>query len=243
MKNLLKKLGDLSKKQIFILIIAIGIIPIIISEVIIVRAFANDDPKYNKVISSAIKSHTLPINQPKLDKVNKIIVVKDKTKDNIVESYKEELSLLPDIILDKMIKDKVTIYLVDKINVSGDTLFSKTEGSYYRKERYIEVVSNSYNMGVILHEVGHAIDGLLLYDDYVNILPNDYFSSTKEFKTYYEKEKYKMDKDKYINSHIYEYFAECFSYYYLCHDTFKTNCPNSFNFINDYVNLLTNLRG
>lgn len=169
------------------------------------------------------------IDSHKLQKINKIM---EKHIDNslIYRQYQYDLSLLPDSILDKLIKNNIKINVIDEVK---DTDKNNTIGRYWVEGKYIDIEGKEYNRGCILHEVGHAIDYGLL-DNYNKSSNVTLYSSTNEYKNIFNSERNIMSQDEYHNDNIGEYFAESFIYYFMSED-YKTQCPKSYTYVKSII--------
>lgn len=139
----------------------------------------------------------------------------------ITQQMDNELSVLPDELVDKFINNGWNLYVTDK-NINHDILGGEYTDSvggvtvFDSKVIYIANNSNAVEVAA-LHEFGHFVDQAIL----------NWYSSTESFLEAYNEEK-DMFKHAYSVNIFFnekECFAELFRRYYNDKDRLKEKCP------------------
>jgi len=165
----------------------------------------------------------------KLKRVEPFFVKADKEYQSRYEDEKKHLALLPENIIDFLLKHNLRIYFVDEQKLYDSVTDTQYDGYYYGDSNSIEL-SKTGLKSIVLHEVGHSIDYLM--PDYLG------FSSEedKEFINIYKKEKDILYNDNsYPRSTPAEYFAEAFQDYFINRMSLMEKAPLTYKYIDKLV--------
>lgn len=140
----------------------------------------------------------------------------------------EAFDKLPDSVKELYLKRKCKIIIIDETLNELDIA-----GSYYPfyNDIYIKKCVNNLDM-TLYHEVGHFFD--YKYYKYYSL------SDSKEFQAIFYEERYNFKTNHselwYFQETSREYFAQAFAEYILNSKRLQKNCPETYDFINYYIN-------
>jgi len=123
---------------------------------------------------------------------------------------------LPKKIIKMLVDNNIELYFTDAISSNGTYFRIIPTNDYTKKEIYLSVYhvideKIEKNMSALYHEVGHAIDNILINKkpkDTCNV--NDHFSSGMKFRHVFKN----RGLDSYAKSEPWEYFAVGFMSYF-----------------------------
>lgn len=167
--------------------------------------------------------------------INNILYKERNVPEFIMDSYKEELEVLPEYILKYYVYHGVKMYVTNRKlrflirNEIGYDLGPAEIGGVFinlpdKLKGYVSSNYYSYHY-VLLHELGHGID---IVEKFYGIGFEP--SATNEFRQIYFEESQRVFNKQgmvYANSPK-EYWAQCFALYNLDQETLKNKAPKTF---------------
>ncbi|UYZ39119.1 hypothetical protein OD350_29030 (plasmid) [Clostridium beijerinckii] len=119
----------------------------------------------------------------------------------------------------------------------NDTIFGYTDYANHKVVVY-DAGKGIINNHTMDHEAGHVLD-TLYNEKWTSPEVINFYSCSQDFQAIYEKEKYSTDgysSEKYSDTQIEEYFAECFAWYIEKPEKLKQSSPLTYEFIDKVYN-------
>lgn len=187
--------------------------------------------------------------------IKRIVVQTSLIQEEEVSESIDKIKALPNSVLEVLLKDRVTIRYVER-NITDMPEFEslrkheadnlKVFGVFkypqivvdYQAKKYIKFTDLDSFYTITLHEVGHAYDYLVGGRNNFELSSSDEFLSIwqREARNLFKSEITNMTEDlnKYYIDYNYEFFAECFAFYYQNEESkslLKKNAPETYEYI------------
>lgn len=183
---------------------------------------------------SVLKMDGYEIQDGKIVFDNGLTIVNKGVDDRYMHICALYLNYVPQRILDKMASQGWKIYLIP--GVLGTAVYHEEKEDYtgitYYDEYKIEIgIGHKYAYpvrGVLLHEIGHVLDGIEGFPSEKNVFDSCYKKENGVFKGALD-----IESEEYASRESREYFAEAIQLYWLQDEYLKYNCPDTYNFLEE----------
>ena len=200
--------------------------------------------KHHSAITMIANSGTYVVRAKLLGKTYKLkrpVTILEFNGDFEIRSFQDAGRVLPHYVIESLKQHHYSFSIVKKKTLDKyETNLRKNHliaGIHDVDERKIVVCNTSAD--TVIHEIGHFVSCSFQKVNGINLTQTEEWQRiyNEEKNKFYDESDFTTAGDTYAATSANEFFAECFSQYYLVPKTLAKNCPKAYKFVQRTVNV------